>query len=218
MLFCDGAVWREYVTQQDRRFVDDRMAALLEADEDLQRMVAGDWMRYRTSPALQKLTREANATCALINRIYYDDPDEAVRLFHDLVPGAGAGVDFRPPVRIDYGGRVVIGARTFINADFMVIGGGEVSIGADCLIGPRCGIYTPNHAEDVTRRLDGWELPRPVTIGNNVWVGGSVTITPGVSIGDNSIIGAGSVVTRDVPAGVVAVGNPCRVIRPIAEG
>jgi len=218
LLFCDGAVWREYVTQQDRRFVDDRMAALLEADEDLQRMVAGDWMRYRTSPALQKLTREANATCALINRIYYDDPDEAVRLFHDLVPGAGAGVDFRPPVRIDYGGRVVIGARTFINADFMVIGGGEVSIGADCLIGPRCGIYTPNHAEDVTRRLDGWELPRPVTIGNNVWVGGSVTITPGVSIGDNSIIGAGSVVTRDVPAGVVAVGNPCRVIRPIAEG
>lgn len=206
------------MTQQDRRFVDDRMAALLEADEDLQRMVAGDWMRYRTSPALQKLTREANATCALINRIYYDDPDEAVRLFHDLVPGAGAGVDFRPPVRIDYGGRVVIGARTFINADFMVIGGGEVSIGADCLIGPRCGIYTPNHAEDVTRRLDGWELPRPVTIGNNVWVGGSVTITPGVSIGDNSIIGAGSVVTRDVPAGVVAVGNPCRVIRPIAKG
>jgi len=205
------------VTQQVK-FVDDRMAALLEADEDLQRMVAGDWMRYRTSPALQKLTREANATCALINRIYYDDPDEAVRLFHDLVPGAGAGVDFRPPVRIDYGGRVVIGARTFINADFMVIGGGEVSIGADCLIGPRCGIYTPNHAEDVTRRLDGWELPRPVTIGNNVWVGGSVTITPGVSIGDNSIIGAGSVVTRDVPAGVVAVGNPCRVIRPIAGG
>lgn len=203
---------------QQVKFVDDRMAALLEADEDLQRMVAGDWMRYRTSPALQKLTREANATCALINRIYYDDPDEAVRLFHDLVPGAGAGVDFRPPVRIDYGGRVVIGARTFINADFMVIGGGEVSIGADCLIGPRCGIYTPNHAEDVTRRLDGWELPRPVTIGNNVWVGGSVTITPGVSIGDNSIIGAGSLVTRDVPAGVVAVGNPCRVIRPIAEG
>ena len=200
------------------QFIDDRMAALLETDEDLRRMVAGDWMRYRASPALQALTREANATCAAINRIYYDDAEEAMRLFHGLVPGAGAGIDFRPPIRIDYGARLLIGDRTFINADFMVIGGGAVTIGADCLIGPRCGIYTPNHAEDIARRLDGWELPKPVTIGNNVWIGGSVTITPGVTIGDNSIVGAGSVVTRDVPAGVVAAGNPCRVIRPLAEG
>ncbi len=203
---------------QQAQFIDDRMAALLETDEDLRRMVAGDWMRYRASPALQQLTREANAVCAVINRIYYDDAEEAMRLFHGLVPGAGAGIDFRPPIRIDYGARLVIGDRTFINADFMVIGGGAVTIGADCLIGPRCGIYTPNHAEDIARRLDGWELPRPVTLGNNVWIGGSVTITPGVTIGDNSIIGAGSVVTRDVPAGVVAGGNPCRVIRPITVG
>jgi maltose O-acetyltransferase len=175
-------------------------------------------MRYRASPALQALTRESNATCEAINRIYYDDAEEAMRLFHGLVPGAGVEIDFRPPIRIDYGGRLVIGDRTFINADFMVIGGGAVRIGADCLIGPRCGIYTPNHAEDIARRLDGWELPKPVSIGNNVWIGGSVTITPGVTIGDHSIIGAGSVVTRDVPARVVAAGNPCRVIRPIAEG
>ena len=200
------------------QFIDDRMAALLETHEDLRRMVAGDCMRYRASPALQALTREANATCAVINRIYYDDAEEAMRLFHGLVPGAGAGIDFRPPIRIDYGARLVIGDRTFINADLMVIGGGEVTIGTDCLIGPRCSIYTPNHAEDIARRLDGWELPKPVTIGNNVWIGGSVTITPGVTIGDHSIIGAGSVVTRDVPAGVVAAGNPCRVIRPLAEG
>ena len=185
---------------QQAQFIDDRMAALLEADEDLRHMVAGDWMRYRASPALQELTREANAVCAVINRIYYDDAVEAMRLFHGLVPGAGAGIDFRPPIRIDYGARLVIGDRTFINADFMVIGGGAVTIGADCLIGPRCGIYTPNHAEDIARRLEGWELPRPVTIGNKVWIGGSVTITPGVTIGDNSIIGAGSVVTRDAPA------------------
>lgn len=206
------------MTERENEFVDEKIAALLEADEDLQRLVAGDWIRYRTSPALQELTWEAHATCATINRIYYDDPDEAKRLFCNLIPAAGTGIDFRPPISIDYGGRLIIGDRTFINADFLVIGGGPVTIGADCLIGPRCGIYTPNHAEDITRRLEGWELAESVTIGNNVWIGGSVTITPGVSIGNNSIIGAGSVVTRDVPAGVVAVGNPCRTIRPIKKG
>jgi len=205
------------MSQKKRRFVDDKMEALLPADEDLQRLVAGDWIRYRTSPALQKLSWEAHATCATINRIFYDNPEEAKRLFHDLIPGAGEGIDFRPPISIDYGARLVIGDRTFINADFLIIGGGQVTIGSDCLIGPRCGIYTPNHAEDIARRLDGWELPEPVTIGNNVWIGGSVTITPGVTIGDNSIIGAGAVVTRDIPAGMVAVGNPCRPIRPIVE-
>lgn len=203
------------MTQQERPLIDDRLAALLESDEDLQRLVAGEWMRYRSSPALRELSREAHATCAAINRIYYDDPDEAMRLFYALVPGAGTGIEFRPPLSIDYGARLIIGDRTFINADFLIIGGGLVTIGADCLIGPRCGIYTPNHAEEITRRLDGWELPEPITIGNNVWIGGSVTITPGVTIGDNSIIGAGSVVTRDIPAGVVAVGNPCHPIRPI---
>ncbi|AYG05322.1 sugar O-acetyltransferase [Gryllotalpicola protaetiae] len=179
--------------------------------------MGGDWIRYRTSPALQELSWKAHATCATINRTFYEAPDEAQRLFHELVPGAGAGVDFRPPISIDYGFRLTIGDRTFINADFLIIGGGAVTIGADCLIGPRCGIYTPNHAEGIEGRLGGWELPEPVTIGDNVWLGGSVTIMPGVTIGDNSIIGAGSVVTRDVPSGVVAVGNPCRVIRPIAE-
>ncbi|WP_313896266.1 DapH/DapD/GlmU-related protein [Streptomyces sp. YIM 98790] len=83
------------------------------------------------------------------------------------------------------------------------------------MFGPRCGIYTPNHAQDITRRLDGWELPEPVVIGDNVWLGGSVTITPGVTIDGHSIIGAGSVVTKDTPSGVVAVGNPCRPIRSI---
>ena len=206
------------MVQREDAVVDERLAALLATDEDLQRLLAGDWVRYRTSPALQQLTWEAHSTCATINRIYYDDPAEARRLFQALVPGAGEGIDFRPPISIDYGMRLVIGDRTFLNADFLVIGGGSVTIGPDCLIGPRCAIYTPNHAKDVTRRLDGWELPEPVTIGTNVWLGGSVTITPGVTIGDNSIIGAGSVVTKDIPADVIAVGNPCRPITSVPEG
>lgn len=203
--------------QREAAVADERLATLLETDEDLQRLVAGDWVRYRTSPALQELTWEAHSTCATINRIYYDDPAEAQRLFFALVPGAGVGIDFRPPISIDYGMRLVIGDRTFLNADFLVIGGGSVTIGADCLIGPRCSIYTPNHAQDVARRLDGWELPEPVVIGDNVWLGGSVTITPGVTIGDNSVVGAGSVVTKDIPPNVIAVGNPCRPIGPLPE-
>lgn len=206
------------MTQRKGAGAEERFETLLATDEDLQRLVAGDWVRYRTSPALQELTWVAHSTCATINRIYYDDPAEAQRLFHALVPGAGEGIDFRPPISIDYGMRLVIGDRTFLNTDFLIIGGGLVTIGADCLIGPRCGIYTPNHAQDVTRRLDGWELPEPVVIGDNVWLGGSVTITPGVTIGDNSIVGAGSVVTKDIDANVIAVGNPCRPIGPLPRG
>lgn len=194
----------------------ERLEELAAEDEDLRSLLAGDWIRYRTSPALQELSWFAHSVCARINRVYYDDPEEAQRLFEELIPGAGDGISFRPPISIDYGMRLTIGDRTFINADFLIIGGGLVSIGSDCLIGPRCGIYTPNHAQDIRGRLEGWELPEPVTIGDNVWLGGSVTITPGVTIGDNSIIGAGSVVTRDIPPNVLAVGNPCRVIHPIA--
>ncbi len=193
----------------------DDLTRLAEDDDDLRALLAHDWLRYRTSPALQKLTRDAHAACARFNLLYHSSPDEARAVFAELVPGAGADVDVRPPVTIDYGARLTIGDRTFINADFMVIGGGAVTIGEDCLIGPRCSIYTPNHAEDIERRRAGWELPQPVTIGSNVWLGGSVTLTPGVTIGDNSIIGAGSVVTHDVPAGVLAAGNPARSLRPI---
>lgn len=197
--------------------LDTRTRQLAVQDEDLQRLLGGDWIRYRTSPALQELSIHAHSVCDEINRTFHESPSHAQRLFRELIPGAGDDIEFRPPISIDYGMRLSIGDRTFINADFMIIGGGFVSIGSDCLIGPRCGIYTPDHAKDIARRLDGWELPQPVTIGNNVWLGGSVTITPGVSIGENSIIGAGSVVTTDIPANVIAVGNPCRPIKPIPE-
>lgn len=196
----------------------DRHIAQLSAQHDeVRAQFAGEWVRYRSSPALVDLTWQTQSTCAQINRIFFDDPDEARRLFHEMVVGAGEGIDFRPPVNLDYGVGLTIGDRTFINKDFLVTGGGRITIGADCLIGPRCSIYTPNHAEGRERRLAGWERVSGVTIGDNVWLGGSVTILPGVSIGSDSIIGAGSVVVHDIPAGVVAVGNPCRPVRPIVD-
>lgn len=193
------------------------LAQLIADHDDVRAQYAGEWVRYRESPALLELSWKAQSACAVINRIFYDDPDEARRLFRELVPGAGEDIDFRPPFSVDYGHGLTIGDRTFINKDFLITGGGRITIGADCLIGPRCSIYTPNHAEDRERRLAGWERVHEVTLGDNVWLGGSVTILPGVTIGSDSIIGAGSVVTHDIPAGTVAVGNPCRSVRPIAS-
>lgn len=187
----------------------------MSGDPDVRALFAGEWIRYRASTSLPRLTWHAQSTCDRINRIFFEDPEEAQRLFTELVPGAGSGIDFRPPINLDYGIGLTIGDRTFINKDFLIVGGGSVTIGADCLIGPRCSIYTPNHAEEPGRRRQGWERATPVVIGDNVWLGGSVTILPGVTIGSDSIIGAGSVVTHDIPPGVVAVGNPCRVLRPL---
>ncbi|RIJ76527.1 sugar O-acetyltransferase [Nakamurella silvestris] len=202
---------------KDAPSAQERLESLIEQDDDVRALFAGEWFRYRASPSLLDLTWEAQSTCARISRIFYEEPDEARRLFHELIPGAGKDIDFRPPFAIDYVLGLTIGDRTFINKDFLIVGGGYVTIGADCLIGPRCSIYTPNHAEDRERRLAGWERTSGVTLGDNVWLGGSVTITPGVTIGKDSIIGAGSVVTRDIPAGTIAVGNPCRPIREIAS-
>lgn len=189
--------------------------ALIAQNDDVRALFAGEWMRYRTSKLLPRLTAQTQATCALINRIYFDDTQKAVRLFHKLIPGAGEGVDFRPPISLDYGIGLTIGEGTFLNCGFLITGGGRISIGKQCLIGSRCSIYTPNHALAAAPRRQAWERTRSVSIGDNVWIGGSVTICPGVHIGNNSIIGAGSVVVHDIPDNVVAVGNPCRVIKKI---
>ena len=148
---------------------------LLETDDDVRRLFEGRPMQYRKSKSLPDLTWQAQSTCDRINRVFFEDQDEAMRLFHDLVPGAGDGVDFRPPINLDYGIGLTIGDRTFINKDFLIVGGGYVEIGPDCLIGPRCTICTPNHALDAATRLDGWEHTTPVRIGSNVWLGANVT-------------------------------------------
>ncbi|GIG54228.1 sugar O-acetyltransferase [Demequina activiva] len=186
-----------------------------DGEDDLRRLVDGEWVQYRLSRSLLDHTSHAHTLCERISRALDEDAAEATRLLRELVPGLGDGVDVRPPFSIDYGLTLTVGDRTFINADLLIIGGGPVVIGEDCLIGPRCGIYTPNHAEDPVRRREGFERAAPVVIEDNVWLGGSVTITPGVTIGRDSIVGAGSVVTRDVPPGVVAAGNPCRVLRDL---
>lgn len=119
------------------------------------------------------------------------------------------------PFRCDYGKQISIGKRFFANFNFVVLDEAHVTIGDDCFIGPNVSIYTACHSTDPVERNSRREWAKPVIIGNNVWIGGSVTILPGVTIGDNVTIGAGSVVARDIPSNSVAVGNPCKVIKHI---
>ena len=119
------------------------------------------------------------------------------------------------PFRCDYGKQISIGKRFFANFNFTVLDEVHVTIGDNCFIGPNVSIYTACHSTDPLERNSRKEWAKPVTIGHNVWIGGSVTILPGVTIGDNVTIGAGSVVTRDIPSNSVAVGNPCKVVKRI---
>ncbi|MBA1201582.1 sugar O-acetyltransferase [Pseudomonas capeferrum] len=123
----------------------------------------------------------------------------------------GEGTVIRSPFHCDYGWNISIGANTFINFNCVILDVLPVRIGDDCQIAPSVQIYTADHPMDPEVRRTGLESGRPVTIGNNVWIGGGAIILPGVTIGDNAVVGAGSVVTRDVPAGAVVVGNPARV-------
>ncbi len=121
------------------------------------------------------------------------------------------------PFRCDYGRQISVGRRFFANFNFTVLDEARVTIGDDCFVGPNVSIYTACHSTDPVERNSRQEWARPVTIGHNVWIGGSVTILPGVTIGDNVTIGAGSVVTHDIPACSVAVGNPCKVVKTIGR-
>lgn len=195
----------------------DVTAALADARTEYEKMVAGDWYRYRFGPELADLTTATQRTCRRITALYDEDRDAALALLRELLGTVGEGVDFRPPLYLDYGHRLHVGDRTFVNADFLTLGGGEIRIGSDVLIGPSVRIYTPTHVLDPALRPQGWERVSPVTIEDGVWLGGSVVVCPGVTIGARSVIGAGSVVTKDVPPDVVAAGNPARVIRPLQD-
>jgi len=193
---------------------DNKMPPVLVRSE-YDKMVAGEWYRYRSGPELAELTTSTQRTCRQITALYDDDQAAAHALFVGMLAGVGEGVDFRPPMYLDYGSRLRVGANTFINADFLALGGGEITIGVNVLVGPSARFYTPSHAVDVVERRAGYERVSPIVIEDDVWLGGNVVVCPGVTIGAGSIIGAGSVVTRDVPPGVIAVGNPARVVRAI---
>ena len=150
------------------------------------------------------------------NRLRPSQQAERRALLERLLGKMGQQTVIEQPFFCDYGYNIEVGANFFANFNFVVLDEAKVRIGDNVFIAPNVGIYTAGHPLDVAQRNQGLEYARPVTIGNNVWIGAGVSILPGVTIGDGGVIGAGSVVTKDIPAGMLAVGNPCRVIREIA--
>lgn len=177
-------------------------------------MLRGEW--YRDEPDL----REDRLRCArLLDRFHAttaDEDRERVRVLGRLLAEVGDGAVVVPSFRCSYGRRIRLGARSFVNHDALFMDDAAIDVGADVRIGPRAQLLTALHpVEDHDRRREGWERAAPIRIGANAWLGGGVIVCPGVTIGAEAVIGAGSVVTRDVPPRVLAAGNPARPIRAI---
>lgn len=151
------------------------------------------------------------------NKSFGKPIEKREKILKTLVGSIGKNVHFEPGFRCEFGFNISIGNNFYANYDCIMLDGNKIEIGDNVLFGPRAGIYTSNHAIDPSERQNGGCFSKPVKIGNNVWMGGDVKVLQGVSIGDNTVIGAGSVVTRDIPANAVAAGNPCKVLRKITD-
>ena len=152
-----------------------------------------------------------------LNRLRPSQVAEREAVIRRLLGRTGKNVSIVSPFFCDYGYNIEIGENFFMNMNCVILDGAKVTFGDNVFVAPGCGFYTAGHPLDAERRNAGLEYALPIRIGNNVWIGAQVCVLPGVTIGDNSVIGAGSVVTKDIPSGVLAAGNPCRVIRPITE-
>ncbi|MEU0299026.1 sugar O-acetyltransferase [Streptomyces sp. NPDC006175] len=181
---------------------------------NLERMLAGD-LYIADDPEIAERQQRAMRLAARFQAAYTEDADAARTILAELLDSVGEGVDLRPPLYVDYGSNITIGARTFVNYHLTALDVARITIGEDCQIGPNVQLLTPTHPVEPEPRRDKLEAALPITIGDNVWLGGGVIVCPGVTIGSNSVIGAGAVVTKDIPADVVAVGNPARVVRGV---
>jgi len=179
-----------------------------------ERMLAGD-LYIADDPELSEQHLRAMDLMEAFNATSARDPERRRRLLTDLLGAIGEGAEIRPPLRVDYGRHIRVGARTFANFGLVALDVAPITIGDDVQIGTNVQLLTPTHPIDPQPRRDKWEAAKPITIGDNVWLGSAVIVLPGVTIGENTVVGAGSVVTRDLPANVVAMGNPARVLRAI---
>ena len=178
-------------------------------------MLAGE-VYDATDPELLRELAETRERIYDYNAQRPSETENMRAILKELLGGIGDDeITINQPFRCDYGWQISVGKRFFANFNFTVLDEARVTIGDDCFIGPNVSIYTACHSTDPVERNTRQEWARPVTIGNNVWIGGSVTILPGVTIGDNVSIGAGSVVVHDIPSNTVAVGNPCKVIKKL---
>ncbi|MCE8002899.1 sugar O-acetyltransferase [Billgrantia ethanolica] len=181
-----------------------------------EKMLAGELYDPRDPQLLRERHR-----ARLLTKAFNDTSDaqgkERKRLLSELFGAMGKGTFIEPPFHCDYGGNITLGEKVFFNFNCVILDVAEVTIGNHTMFGPGVQVYTATHPLDAEERRSGLEAAKPITIGDDVWIGGGAILCPGVTIGARSVIGAGSVVTKDIPEDVFAAGNPCRVVRPLKE-
>ena len=181
-----------------------------------EKMIAGELYDPLDNQLVQERIRTRNLLLDL-NATREDEPEKRAEILKQLTPHAPSSLWLQPPFYCDYGSNMFVGERVFFNFNCVVLDVCPVRIGSRTMFGPNVQIYTATHPVDHIERSSGVEYSKPIEIGDDVWVGGSAVICPGVKIGDRAVIGAGSVVTKDIPSDVFAAGNPCRVIRQLKE-
>ncbi len=182
-----------------------------------EKMDQGLWYDANYDQELLERRLKAEELCFEFNHTRPSDQEGKERILKALIPDLGENVSISAELYVDYGDRCHIGNGTFINHNAYLMDGGGIFIGSHCFIGPNCGMYTATHPFVAEERNQGLEQAKPIVLKDNVWLGAYVTLLPGVTVGEGSVIGAGSVVDRNIPDHVVAVGNPCRVLRKITE-
>lgn len=157
----------------------------------------------------------AKELCLKYNSLHANQKEEKQKLLQKILGNAGENSVIEPNFFCDYGYNIEFDGFVYVNHNSVFLDCAKIKIGKNTFIGPNCGLYTTVHPTNAKERIEGKEWAEPITIGEGVWLGGNVVVLPGVKIGDRAVIGAGSVVTKDIPADVVAVGNPCKVIKNI---
>lgn len=184
--------------------------------DEFRKMIMGEVYNAIDPELLRELNRVKDL-CWEYNQVRPTNMEERNRLLHEILGQCHEDTFIVQPFYCDWGRNIRVGKGFFANFNFTVLDEALVTIGDDCFIGPNVGIYTAGHSTNPVERNTREEFARPVTIGHNCWIGGGVTILPGVTIGHNCTIGAGSVVVKDIPDNSIAVGNPCRVVKTIQD-
>lgn len=180
-----------------------------------EKMLAGMIYDANYDPQLNEERLECKELCRDYNDLRPKDMEGRDRLLRRIIGKTAGALVIEQPFHCDYGYNISVGNNFYANFNLVILDEATVTFGDDVFIAPNCGFYTAGHPLNAAERNRGLEYARPITVGNSVWIGANVAVLPGVTIGDNCVIGAGSVVTRDIPANSVAVGNPCRVIKRI---
>lgn len=183
--------------------------------DEKEKMLAGELYDANYNKDLMEERLIAKDKCFEYNNIKPSKIEERKELMKQILGKTGKQFLIEQPFICDYGYNIEIGENFYSNHNLVILDANKVKFGNNVFIAPNCGFYTAGHPLDYEARNKGLEYAKPIEVGNNVWIGGNVVVLPGVSIGDNVVIGAGSVVTKDIPSNSVAVGNPCRVIKNI---